>query len=114
MILRGDAEHVHTMMNPGVQVARLHTFRGKAEPREENVFLLWNMDLTIGVTASKRRRATFSQSSFSRTTNLFFAFLRPSYFLAKPLCWNVIMEICATSSTMLLSIFGGLLFESGC
>ena len=44
---------------------------GKVEPQGENVFLLWNIDLTIGATAIKRRPATFGQSSFSRTPNLF-------------------------------------------
>ena len=58
------------------------------------------MDLTIGVTASKRRPATFSQSSFSRTSNLFFCFSPP--------LWNVIVNLFVPVSTMFLSIFNGL------
>ena len=37
--------------------------------------MLWNKDLTNDVTASTRRPTTFSQFFFSRTSNLFFAFL---------------------------------------
>ena len=48
----------------GVQ-AEVH-FQRKLEPRGKNVFFPWNMDLRVGVTASKRRPATFSQFSFSR------------------------------------------------
>ena len=39
-----------------------NTFGGKVEPWGENFFLLWNVDLMISVTASKRRRVIFNQS----------------------------------------------------
>ena len=54
--------------------------------------------------SQQTKRDTLGQSFFSRAPNLFFAFLRPSYFLAKPF-WSVIMDLFVPVWTMFLSIF---------
>ena len=48
-------------MKPGVQA--VGHFQRKVKSRGENVFLLCNMDLRIGVTASTRTPATHSSLS---------------------------------------------------
>ena len=71
---------------------------------EEKMFScngIWTYDLCNS--QQKQRPATFSHSFFSQTSNLFFALLCCSNFLAKPL-WNVIMDLCVPSSTKFLSI----------
>ena len=69
---KGRAKHIHTRMEAWcLSSGVLSVFRGKVESRGANVFLLWNMDLTSDVTACTRRRAAFSQSSFSRTPKCF-------------------------------------------
>ena len=71
MIQREDEEHVHTRMKPGVQVV-VYIFRGKVEPRGENVLLVWNLDLTIGVTASKHLLLLVSSLSHGLPNLCFF------------------------------------------